>query len=237
MKNNLRNNIYLVFFSLLLVLASCKGKDDNSANGGEQYTCSMHPQVVQDKPGLCPICGMDLVRKSRPGEELKITKELSYLLKPTNALVASSIKTVTPVYKSMEVKTEAKGIIAHDTRKISTISARYGGRIEKLYLKYQAKGFVVLAFPSNDFGAQEPGSNEEIKAFCDLKTGKYKTTFPLFSKLNVKQMPKDPVYTFLTEKTENTGVCFLLLSEIALISKKNSFICERKINQLNQFSL
>ena len=135
MRNNLRNNIHWIAF-LLLVLASCKGKESHSANGGEQYTCTMHPQVVQDKPGLCPICGMDLVRKSRPGKEVKITKELSYLLKPTNVLVTSSIRTITPVQKAVEVKTEAKGVITHDTRKIATISARFGGRIEKLYVRY-----------------------------------------------------------------------------------------------------
>src|SRR5260221_6892799 len=69
--------------------------------------------------------------------------------------------------------------------------------LEALYEKYQGKGFVVLGFPSNDFGAQEPGSNEEIKKFCELR---YKVTFPLFNKDKVKGQEKQPLYQYLTEK-------------------------------------
>ena len=142
----------LSILTIIILMSACNGKQ--TAIERELYTCSMHPQVVKDKPGTCPICGMDLVRKSRPGEEVKITKELSYLLKPTNALIASSISTITPVQKTMEVKTEAKGIIAHDTRKIATISARFGGRIEKLYVKYNLqpiqKGQKILEIYSPD---------------------------------------------------------------------------------------
>ncbi len=72
--------------------------------------------------------------------------------------------------------------------------------LESVYLKYKDKGLVVLGFPSNDFGGQEPGSNEEIKQFCDLKDGKYKISFPMFAKSNVKSDPKNPLFAFLTEK-------------------------------------
>ncbi len=75
--------------------------------------------------------------------------------------------------------------------------------LQAIFAKYQKHGFVVLGFPSNDFGAQEPGSDQEIKAFCDLKAGKYKVGFPLFSKSNVKSSPKNPIYKFLTEHSPN----------------------------------
>src|SRR5262245_14548813 len=55
--------------------------------------------------------------------------------------------------------------------------------LEATYKKYQGKGLVVLGFPCNDFGAQEPGTNEEIKTFCSTK---YDVSFPLFDKLHVK---------------------------------------------------
>jgi len=75
--------------------------------------------------------------------------------------------------------------------------------LQQIYTKYGPKGFVILGFPSNDFGAQEPGSNEEIKTFCDLKTGKYKVSFPMFGKSNVKSSPKNPLYKLLTEHSPN----------------------------------
>jgi glutathione peroxidase len=63
--------------------------------------------------------------------------------------------------------------------------------LQKLYDQYQSRGFELLAFPSNDFGGQEPGTNEEVKAFC---TANFHTTFPLFAKISVKT---DPLYAFL----------------------------------------
>jgi glutathione peroxidase len=68
--------------------------------------------------------------------------------------------------------------------------------LEALYLNYKDKGFVILGFPSNDFGQQEPGTPEEIRAFC---TSNYSVTFPLFQKVDVLKGPTQaPVYQFLT---------------------------------------
>ena len=63
--------------------------------------------------------------------------------------------------------------------------------LEALYKKYQGKGLVVLGFPSNDFGAQEPGTNEEIKEFC---ASKFSVTFPLYEKIHVKGGEQHPLY-------------------------------------------
>jgi glutathione peroxidase len=70
---------------------------------------------------------------------------------------------------------------------------QYAG-LQQIYDKYKDRGFVVLAFPSNDFGAQEPGSNQEIAKFCDLR---FKVKFPLFSKISVKGKDQAPLYTHL----------------------------------------
>jgi glutathione peroxidase len=67
--------------------------------------------------------------------------------------------------------------------------------MEQLYKKYRERGFEVLAFPANDFMGQEPGTNEEIRAFC---TGKFGTTFPLFEKISVKGKEIHPLYRYLT---------------------------------------
>ena len=69
--------------------------------------------------------------------------------------------------------------------------------LQKLYDIYRDKGFEVLAFPSNDFGGQEPGTNEEIKKFCDLR---FKIKFKLFSKISVKGKEIEPLYEYLTER-------------------------------------
>lgn len=66
--------------------------------------------------------------------------------------------------------------------------------LTSLYEEFKDKGFVVLAFPSNQFGAQEPGSNAEIKAFA---CSRYKATFPLFAKVDVNGANTAPVYQFL----------------------------------------
>lgn len=71
---------------------------------------------------------------------------------------------------------------------------QYAG-LEKLYRQYGSEGFVILGFPCNDFGAQEPGTNEEIKSFC---TSKYEVSFPIFDKIHVKGAEQAPLYAALT---------------------------------------
>jgi len=70
--------------------------------------------------------------------------------------------------------------------------------LEALYRKYKDKGLVVLGFPCNDFGGQEPGTNTEIKKFC---SSRYEVTFPLFDKLHTKGPEQHPLYTALSGPT------------------------------------
>jgi glutathione peroxidase len=79
------------------------------------------------------------------------------------------------------------------------LTPQYEG-LEATYEKYKGQGFEVLGFPANEFGKQEPGTNEEIKTFC---TGEYKVTFPMFSKIVVKGPGIDPLYKFLTSRETN----------------------------------
>ena len=74
--------------------------------------------------------------------------------------------------------------------------------LQALYEKYKDKGFVVLGFPANDFGAQEPGSDDQITEFC---TSKYDVSFPMFSKLTVKGADKPKLYQVLTETADPAG--------------------------------
>ncbi|HMS55654.1 MAG TPA: glutathione peroxidase [Fimbriimonadaceae bacterium] len=72
--------------------------------------------------------------------------------------------------------------------------------LEALYRKHKGSGLVILGFPANDFGEQEPGSDKEIKEFC---TSKFDVTFPMFSKIKVSGEGKHPLYQWLVSKTED----------------------------------
>lgn len=74
--------------------------------------------------------------------------------------------------------------------------------LEAVYKKYKDKGFEILAFPCNDFGQQEPGTNQEIKEFC---SSKYSVTFKLFDKIKVLGDEKSPLYARLTNNTVTEG--------------------------------
>lgn len=145
MKKNWRNRIKLMLALFMLLLASCKNNEH--AEHADTYTCPMHPTVLSDRPGSCPVCGMDLVRKGKPGEEVKITEDLARLIKSPNEVIVASIKTIKGEFKSLPATVEAQGLVTYDTRYVYTIPARIGGRLEKVYLKYVfqqvAKGHKV----------------------------------------------------------------------------------------------
>ena len=78
---------------------------------------------------------------------------------------------------------------------------QYSG-LEALYQKYKDQGFEILGFPCNDYGAQEPGTNEEIKKFA---TENYGATFDLFDKVHAKGAEQHPLYASLTQNADPTG--------------------------------
>lgn len=123
----------LIVVIALNVLCGCSRE---SSQEKDTYTCPMHPTVISDKPGACPVCGMDLVRKARPGEGVEVTGELAKLVKSPNERVVGSVKTTRGEYKALPVRIEAQGIITYDTRFVYSLPARIGGRLEKVYLKY-----------------------------------------------------------------------------------------------------
>ena len=73
--------------------------------------------------------------------------------------------------------------------------------LEALYEKYKDQGFVILGFPANNFGSQEPGTNQEIKTFCSTK---YSVTFPMYAKVSVKGADQTPLYQYLTTQADPT---------------------------------
>jgi glutathione peroxidase len=75
--------------------------------------------------------------------------------------------------------------------------------LESLYEKYKDRGLVIVGIPANNFGGQEPGTNEEIKKFCSTK---YNVSFPMMSKVSVKGDDETPLYLFLTDKAVNPEI-------------------------------
>lgn len=73
-------------------------------------------------------------------------------------------------------------------------------QLQSLYNEYGGDNFVIVGFPANNFGAQEPGSNEEIATFCEQNYG---VSFPMMSKISVKGADMAPIYEFLTKKSKN----------------------------------
>ena len=137
---------------VLMTLISCNNNKDPHAAHKEEavkelYTCPMHPEIIREQPGKCPICGMDLVKKEADAKKI-VEVELESLLKPTNEFVISSIPVTTIQKREEQIEIETLGKIAYDTRQVGSISARVSGRIEKLYVKYRyqkiSKGQHIL---------------------------------------------------------------------------------------------
>ncbi len=144
--------IFIPILFIVIAAISCNNnKDPHAAHKAETvpdiYTCPMHPQIIRDKPGNCPICGMALVKKEKGGEK-SADIELESLLKPTNEFVISSISVITIQKKEEQLEIEALGNIAYDTRQVGSISSRVAGRIEKLYVRHRfqkiSKGQRIL---------------------------------------------------------------------------------------------
>jgi Cu(I)/Ag(I) efflux system membrane fusion protein len=100
------------------------------------YSCSMHPQIIRDIPGNCPVCGMKLVKQESNNARINDI-QLESLLKPANEFVVSKVPLTTMQKKEISKNLEALGSITYDTRYTNTISSRVAGRIEKLFVKYR----------------------------------------------------------------------------------------------------
>lgn len=103
-------------------------------------------------------------------------------------------------FKTMEGTETTLGDYAGKVVLLVNVASRCGNTpqyagLEELYKKFGPEGFVVLGFPCNDFGGQEPGTNGEIREFC---TAKYSVTFPLMDKIHVKGPEQCPLYAALT---------------------------------------
>jgi glutathione peroxidase len=91
---------------------------------------------------------------------------------------------------------EGKALLIVNTASACGFTPQFGG-LEELHKTYAGKGLVVLGFPCNQFGAQDPGSNDEIAQFCQVNYG---VSFPMMAKIDVNGASADPLYQWLTKE-------------------------------------
>lgn len=96
---------------------------------------------------------------------------------------------------------KGKAVLLVNVASACGYTPQYAG-LQTLYEEYKDEGLVVAGIPSNDFGAQEPGTDAEIQTFC---TGRYHVTFPMFAKIPVKGADKNPLYQWLTTTAPEKG--------------------------------
>lgn len=118
-----------LIISLIFLMASCSSKTKSHAHSDEYYTCSMHPQIMEDKPGTCPICHMDLIavkKTNTDADEIELNDEQIRL---------GNIRTDTISNGLMGDKVILTATINMDESKINSVNARIMGRIDRLYFK------------------------------------------------------------------------------------------------------
>ncbi|HSD07067.1 efflux RND transporter periplasmic adaptor subunit, partial [Flavobacterium sp.] len=132
----------LVGIAILIVgiaiyfLVTKSGNHSEMEHQNEVYTCSMHPEVIRDKPGSCPICGMALVKKITE-DHSDTNDSVDDLLKPTDKFVVGNYQTTTAKDTIIRSNISLPGIVTYDSNSAVNISARINGRIEKMYVNYK----------------------------------------------------------------------------------------------------
>ncbi len=123
-------------------------------NTSDLYICPMHPKLIHNKPGNCPICGMHLVKMESVAKEIQDTTALASLLLPTNRFAISAIPATALQKNNEKIEINALGYTAYNTTEVGSIASWINGRIEKLYIRYRyqlvKKGQKIMDIYSPD---------------------------------------------------------------------------------------
>lgn len=155
MKSSYFNKI-LTFFFALIMCTSCRNDD-----GGKEeieYTCPMHPQIIRNEPGKCPICGMELVLKEA-NNELVLDTGINIVTRPVNKNILSDVPVIKAESGTKIMTTVLNGVINYDVRNRLVLTSRVSGRIEKLNIKFNyqpvKKGEIIMEIYSPELSAAQ----------------------------------------------------------------------------------
>ncbi|WP_207533453.1 efflux RND transporter periplasmic adaptor subunit [Desertivirga arenae] len=155
MKRSLRDSGLIIFLLLTLIAVSCQ-QENKKLEEVQQYTCPMHPDVVKETPGSCPVCGMDLVAVHNAQTHGDTLAGLS--VDPARVAIGN-LKVVKAERTSQVTELKASGVINYNTNSFKSVSSRVAGRIERLYLKYNfqpvRKGQKIMEIYSPDLASAE----------------------------------------------------------------------------------
>jgi len=120
----------------IYLFAIKSGNHSETEHQNEVYTCSMHPQIIRDKPGNCPICGMTLVKKVTENNYAD-DDLIDNFIKPTDNFIIGNYQTTTAIDTTLSSEINLPGIVAYDPNSSVNIAARMSGRIERMYVNYK----------------------------------------------------------------------------------------------------
>jgi len=150
--------------------------------------------MVRKLLAFAVAAGVGVVALAKPGDVKDTVKEPTKMPAKSGGALDFTVKTIDGQEKKLS-DYHGKVVLLVNVASKCGLTPQYTA-LESTYEKYKDKGFVIIGFPANNFGSQEPGTNEEIRQFC---TSKYNVTFPMMSKISVKGGDKHPLYKFLTE--------------------------------------
>ena len=138
-----RNLKYILIVGLISVIGLLiyfyAIKQDKPAPENHQkeiYTCSMHPQIIRNQPGNCPICGMTLVKKIMQNHAL-VSDTIGNITQPTDNFIVGNYQTTNPKDTVISSEINLPGVVAYDPTSSVNIAARISGRIERMYVNYK----------------------------------------------------------------------------------------------------
>ena len=206
----MRTSTYGLLLFIALVFAMCRKKDEHAQHEERttRYTCPMHPQIVQDKPGPCPICGMDLVKMNAS------TGANGSIMLSESQIKLANITTMLTRFESMGENTILTGRLMVNEEQTEVISSRVQGRIEKLYFKEVGqrvvRGEKLYEIYSEPLLTLQQEYLLAFRQFEELKEKRYESFLKASErKLGLFGMTKEQVGELAKRKKADSRITFL----------------------------
>lgn len=180
---------------IAVTLASCN--QHNKSTSSSKYTCPMHPEIVKNEQGTCPICFMDLVPMHN-NADMKVAKDVEELLENVNQVIVSDVKTIYPRKTALSDTIILNGKVSYDTRKQYAIASTVNGRIEKLYVKYNFQP-IRIGQKIMDIYSQDLVSAQQDILFLQ-KNGDKELLSQAIQKLRLLGATQSQINTLLSNK-------------------------------------